>query len=396
MPASAGRSRNGARLVALRCGVIGTEVDGELDVLGHRCARRELLDVRALEGRLRKRLRVHLPLLVPVVDRGGRHVLLRGVLRRVRRDVPGLRELTDRVGGEVRRRGAVVDAHANVRGILRRWTRSRGRTRLRSAAALLAAATLLAAAVAAARGASTGRRGATGRPTCGRRRGSRRRGDARKCLRQHDDPDDGEGGDDHEADRAAGHAARIPMGAGCLAVAAEAASEAFAAAGFPEPAEPANEHRVIRKGLRLVDDAMKQLMITRRGDAEALADRALLLTALLPPRALEFQDVERALVELRTASPGGVPGPIAAHERRLTTSGPTASSMADHGKSPRVLCASATRETPSIVAAVRIGSFFCSASWRTSTYARSMIERSRSFTSSSVQKNAWMSCTHSK
>src|SRR4051812_882651 len=120
MPASAGRSTKGARLLALRCGVIGTEVDGELDVLRHRGARRELLDVRALEERLRQRVCVHLPLLVLVVDRRRRHVLLGRVLRRVGGDIARLRELIDRVGCEVRGRGAVVDPDGNIRGILRR------------------------------------------------------------------------------------------------------------------------------------------------------------------------------------------------------------------------------------------------------------------------------------
>jgi len=193
--------------------------------------------------------------------------------------------------------------------------------------------------VPAAPGASAGRRGPAP-ATRGRGNRSRGRRDARERLGQHDDADDGEGRDDHEAHHAAVHGRDLGEGERCLPVAAEAASEAFAAASFSEPAEPAHEHRVIREGLRPVDDAMKQLMITRRGDAEALADRALLLTALLPPRALELEDVERALIELRSASPGGVPCPVTAHVSRLTTSQRSASrheAGVGYGKSPRVL-----------------------------------------------------------
>src|SRR5205085_6996654 len=80
-------------------------------------------------------------------------------------------------------------------------------------------------------------------------------------------------------------------------------------------------HGVIREGLRPVDDAMTHLMIPRGGDAEAFADRAFLLPALLPPGALELEDVERPLVELRSASPGGVPGYVISHTSRLTTLG---------------------------------------------------------------------------
>ena len=100
---------------------------------------------------------------------------------------------------------------------------------------------------------------------------------------------------------------------------AEPASEAFAAPFLAEPAEPANQHRVIGEGGGLVDDPVQQLVVAGGRDAEPFADDALLRAAVLPPFTLEIEDAAGALVELHRVIPRLPRGVHAAHELRLTT-----------------------------------------------------------------------------
>ena len=63
--------------------------------------------------------------------------------------------------------------------------------------------------------------------------------------------------------------------------------------------EPANEHGVVRKRLRPIDGAVHQLVVSRGGEPEALADGALLRDSKLPGLALEIQKIAVTLIERR-------------------------------------------------------------------------------------------------
>ncbi len=62
--------------------------------------------------------------------------------------------------------------------------------------------------------------------------------------------------------------------------------------------EPADEHRVVGERRRSVDDAMQQLVVPGRREAEAFADRPLLRDRELPALALEIEDLAGSVVEL--------------------------------------------------------------------------------------------------
>jgi hypothetical protein len=64
-----------------------------------------------------------------------------------------------------------------------------------------------------------------------------------------------------------------------------------------------DQHRVVGERRLVVDHAVEQLVVARRRDVEALADGLLLRAGVLPPLALEVEDLARS------SRPGGVVGP---------------------------------------------------------------------------------------
>src|SRR5439155_8818519 len=131
-----------------------------------------------------------------------------------------------------------------------------------------------------------------------------------------------------------------------------------------------------------VDQRDQRLVVPGPREPEPLPHGSVLRDPMPPPLSFELQD--------RQVGVGKPDLPPA------STLAPGSDTSSNQGNSPRVTCASATRVTPRIVAPIRIGTLRSSAIPSTSTYARSMIRRSFMFTSSSSQKYAWRSCTHSK
>src|SRR6476620_2145118 len=80
---------------------------------------------------------------------------------------------------------------------------------------------------------------------------------------------------------------------------AEAAGGALALARGAQPAQAADQQRVGLEGLGTVDERVQHLVVARRGHVELLADRGLLGAGVLPPLALEVEDLAVALAERR-------------------------------------------------------------------------------------------------
>src|SRR4249919_1447843 len=68
----------------------------------------------------------------------------------------------------------------------------------------------------------------------------------------------------------------------------------------PHPAQAADEQRVGDQGLGTVDEGVEHLVVAGRRHVERLADRGLLGAGVLPPLALELQDLAVALAQART------------------------------------------------------------------------------------------------
>src|SRR5690349_4882740 len=78
---------------------------------------------------------------------------------------------------------------------------------------------------------------------------------------------------------------------------AEAAGRALTLPRGAEPAQPADQQRVGLEGLRPVDQRVEHLVVAGRGHVELLADRGLLGAGVLPPLALELEDLAVAVTE---------------------------------------------------------------------------------------------------
>jgi hypothetical protein len=70
----------------------------------------------------------------------------------------------------------------------------------------------------------------------------------------------------------------------------ELAGHASLAPGLPNPADPKDQHGVVRESFRGVDEAIEQLVIAGGREPEPLADRPLLGHLELPALTLEVQD----------------------------------------------------------------------------------------------------------
>src|SRR6478735_7621727 len=70
-------------------------------------------------------------------------------------------------------------------------------------------------------------------------------------------------------------------------------------AGGPQPAQPADEQRVGGERLGAVDEGVEDLVVARRRHVELLADGGLLGPGVLPPLALELEDLAVALAQAR-------------------------------------------------------------------------------------------------
>jgi hypothetical protein len=68
--------------------------------------------------------------------------------------------------------------------------------------------------------------------------------------------------------------------------------------GGPEAAESLDQHGVVGQRDLVVDDAVEQLVVARRGDVEPLPDGLFLGARVLPPLTFEIEDAARAFVEL--------------------------------------------------------------------------------------------------
>src|SRR3954451_23734747 len=78
---------------------------------------------------------------------------------------------------------------------------------------------------------------------------------------------------------------------------AEAAGRSLALPGGAEPPQPADQQRVGLEGLRAVDERVEDLVVAGRGHVELLANRGLLGAGVLPPLALEVEDLAVAFTE---------------------------------------------------------------------------------------------------
>src|SRR3954451_16377487 len=82
--------------------------------------------------------------------------------------------------------------------------------------------------------------------------------------------------------------------------ATEAARRAGALARLTHAPQPLHEHRVVGERLGPVDEGVEQLVVARRRHVEQLADRLLLGAGVLPPLALEGQDLALPRAQLPT------------------------------------------------------------------------------------------------
>src|SRR4051794_38816302 len=80
---------------------------------------------------------------------------------------------------------------------------------------------------------------------------------------------------------------------------AEATGGALPLAGGPQPAQPAHEQRGGGERLGPVDEGVEDLVVARRGHVELLAHRGLLGAGVLPPLALELEDLAVTLAQVR-------------------------------------------------------------------------------------------------
>src|SRR3954468_17469412 len=81
---------------------------------------------------------------------------------------------------------------------------------------------------------------------------------------------------------------------------AETTGRAGPLALSPHPAQPTHQQRVVDQGLGTVDQSVQDLVVTGRRHVEGLADRGLLGTGVLPPLALELEDVAVSLAQAGT------------------------------------------------------------------------------------------------
>src|SRR5215218_3450846 len=80
---------------------------------------------------------------------------------------------------------------------------------------------------------------------------------------------------------------------------AETAGRALALAGGSQTSEPAHEQRVDLEGLGAVDERVEHLVVAGGRHVELLADRSLLGAGVLPPLALELEDLAVAVAQAR-------------------------------------------------------------------------------------------------
>jgi hypothetical protein len=92
------------------------------------------------------------------------------------------------------------------------------------------------------------------------------------------------------------------------------ASEACVASHVAKPSQAPHEHRVERQGFGALEGAQEELVVPRRRDPEALADRSVLRPAPPAVRTLELQHPKGELVE-----PGGEVDRHRVHPTRLAT-----------------------------------------------------------------------------
>src|SRR5215217_1233605 len=77
----------------------------------------------------------------------------------------------------------------------------------------------------------------------------------------------------------------------------EAARGALTLAGGPEPAQPADEQGIDLEGLGPVDQGVEHLVVAGGRHVELLADGSLLGAGVLPPLALELEDLAVAVAQ---------------------------------------------------------------------------------------------------
>src|SRR5258708_6254742 len=81
---------------------------------------------------------------------------------------------------------------------------------------------------------------------------------------------------------------------------AEAAGHPLALAERPEALEALHEDGVVGDGLRHVDDLVQELVVAGRRHVQALFDGTFLGPGVLPPEALELEDLAFPVAEVRT------------------------------------------------------------------------------------------------
>ena len=90
----------------------------------------------------------------------------------------------------------------------------------------------------------------------------------------------------------------VTLYAQCLALDAQATGRPGPLTGGPHPAQPLDQHGVVRERGRGVDQAVEHLVVPGRRHVEQLADRLLLGPGVLPPLALEVEDLAVPLGQL--------------------------------------------------------------------------------------------------
>src|SRR3954452_16979164 len=97
----------------------------------------------------------------------------------------------------------------------------------------------------------------------------------------------------------------------------EAASGPRPLPGRAQPAQPPDQERVVGEGLGTVDEGVEDLVVARRGHVELLADGLLLGAGVLPPLALEVEDLTVALGQVGCRARGRGDGVRGVHTALL-------------------------------------------------------------------------------
>src|SRR5918999_2585299 len=135
-----------------------------------------------------------------------------------------------------------------------------------------------------------------------------------------------------------------------------------ASAAPPGGDAAAHQHRVVDHRVRRIDQVVQQLIIPCGRVSEPGPDGPILCPRTLPPPPLEVE-VARERSSSRSIAPR-----VVGYRSSIGRTGWPFNHLGEptpYGKRPRVVCASATRDTPRIVAAWRIVTFRSSAISRT-------------------------------